>query len=269
MNSLRISVLLFMCFLMLGCTSASVLKSSKMVTPMTYTILEGTKIERSVGKLRRLAVLPVQLSVTPKNPKMCLGPCGWEGLDNVIETGAIKCLRDRRGYEVILMDAPTAFFTPEEVSEFARTLAKSIRESDPDRLHEEVVSLVKEFGSRAKVDGVVVIQGMATSLSLVDWALGYASFTLSLPLSFLRIGVSLRADIFEVATGHTIWSSVLYGGMEPRASEQYGMVLLDPIEPAIPRVLTKPHLTDKVDGDSSKLRTKRDHTLTKAEHVEK
>jgi hypothetical protein len=213
--------------------------------PVTYTVLEGARIERSVGRLRRLAVLPVQLQVMPKNPKWCLEKCGWEGLDSSIEIEAITCLRDKRGYEVISLDSLTSegaadYFTPEKVSEIAKTFADNARESDPDRPPEEVAILVKELGSRVGLDGILVIQGTATSLSLADWAAAYASFSLSLPLSFLRIGVSLRADVFEAATGRNVWTSRLSSGWEPHATDHYGMVLIDPIEPAIPRVLTNP-----------------------------
>jgi hypothetical protein len=249
----RTTALLFLCSLALGCTSASVSRDSKVVMPVTYTVLEGTRMERSVGKLRRLAVLPVQLKVTPKSHKWCLVKCGWGGLDNSIEMEAINCLRDKRGYEVISLDSPAnesaVSFTPEELSRFAKTLADNARAGNPDQPQEEVVTLVKELSGRAGLDGIVVIQGKATSMSLIDWAAGYASFSLSLPLSFVRIGVSLRADVFETATGRNVWTCTLYGGGEPSADEHYGMVLLDPIEPAIPRALTRPPETN-TNGDN-------------------
>jgi hypothetical protein len=251
-RSFRIPILLFLCSLVLGCTSASVSRNSKEVMPVTYTALEDARIERSVGKLRRLAVLPVQLEVSPKDPKLCLEKCGWAGLDGAIEVEAIRCLGEKRGYEVTSADSlvseSTASFTSEELSKFAKALADKARESDSDRSPEEVVTLVKEIGSRAGLDGIVVIQGEATSLSVIDFVVMYASFSLSTPLSFMRIGVSLRADVFEVATGRNVWTSTLSSGGEPSAREHYGTVLLDPIEPAIPRVFTRPLKADEDNG---------------------
>lgn len=245
MRSFRSTTILFLCALLLGsCTSVSVSRDAKEVRPVTYRARDDVRIERSVGKLRRLAVLPVQLDVSPKNPKLCLEKCGWEGLDSAIEMEAIRCLRGKRGYEVVSMDSLAGEggkpFTTEELAKFTQSLAHQARESDPDLPSEGIISLVKELGGRAELDGIVVIQGESVSLNIIDFIALYATFTLSSPITFLRIGVSLRADVFEVATGRTVWTSSLTSGGHPNASEGYGTMLLDPIEPALPRLFTIP-----------------------------
>lgn len=239
----RTTTVLSLCLLVLGCASAKISRSSKEVMPVSYELLESARIVRSVGKLRRLAALPVQLGVSPENPKGCLGACGWVGLDRLIEEEAILFLRDKRGYEVVaLQDAAAggnAGFSPEELSQYARMLATNAREGTPDQPPDEVVTLVRRVGERTGVDGLLVIQGKATDMGLAEWGLAYASFSLTLPLSLMRMGVSLRADVFEAKTGRNVWTSTLSSGGVPNASEHYAMLLLGPIEPAVPRVLTK------------------------------
>ena len=244
MSPVRVTFLLSVCLLIEGCTTASLPRDSKQVTPVTYKAMEDIKIERTVGKLRRLMVLPVQLMVSPEDPKMCLEKCGWEGLSVNIEAEAVTCLREKRGYEVSsggeLLRDNGPVFTLEELSNYARDLASSAREGDPDKPQPETVRRVRELGKWAGVDGIVVIQGSATSLTLWDLAAGYASFSLSLPLSFLRVGISLRADVYETSTGRAVWTSTLSSGWEPNSQEHYGIVLFERIEPAIPRVFTRP-----------------------------
>lgn len=226
-----------------GCASASVTHCAEDVVASTYTVIEGARLERTVGKLRRLAVLPVQLEVSPRDPRWCLAPCGWEGLAPVIESEAVDCLSGKRGYEVLgpgaLGGAVPGGFSREELEALARLLAAAAAGgtgASPD----EAAQRVCDLGRQARLDGVVVVQGRATSLCLADWVAGCASFTLTFPISFLRIGVSLRADIFEAATGRHVWTAKLRRGWAPDAANHYGLELFDLIEPALPRVFTLP-----------------------------
>jgi len=245
MRDFHIVVLLIPCLLLChGCTTASVSRSVRDTTPVSFTLLKGTLMERSVGKLRRLGVLPVLLDVEPKNPKWCLEKCAWEGLDNVIEKEIVSCLQDRRGYEIIpisaAMNGHAPVFTLKEVSTLTDRLAAHAREGDPQRSPEDVTALVKNIGNRAGIDGIMVIQGEAVTLNAFDYAAWFASFSLLIPVSMLRVGLSLRADVYETATGRNVWTGELSGRGVPNYAEHYGMKLCDVVEPAIPRILTQP-----------------------------
>lgn len=226
-----------------GCTTASVTHSAEDAAPSTYTLIEGVRLERTVGKLRRLGVLPVQLDVSPRDPRWCLEPCGWEGLAPAIESEAVDCLSGKRGYEVLgpgaLECAVPGGFSREELEALARLLAAAAVEGS-GASSDEAAQRVCNLGRQARLDGVVVVQGRATSLCLADWVAGYASFTLTFPISFLRIGVSLRADIYEAATGRPVWTAKLRQGWEPDTANHYGLTLFDLIEPALPGVFALP-----------------------------
>lgn len=226
-----------------GCTSVSVSKNTQDVSPNSYTIIDGVRMERTVGKLRRLGMLPVQLKVSPENPKMCIEKCGWVGLDKVIRDEAAHFLHDRRGYEVVLLEELTlekeAVFKIEELQVYARNFVEVIQSASPEMPAIQIDALAKTIGERAGVDGIVVIQGTATDLHLVDWLVLYGSFTLSAPLSYGRIGTSLRVDVFEASSGRNVWTSKLTSGGIPNAGEKYGVLLLDPIEPALPKAFIR------------------------------
>jgi hypothetical protein len=240
MRSCRAISLLLLCPLVFGCATETVRSSLPDVTPVTYAPVIH-KLDRSVGKLRRLLVLPIQLEVSPKNPKGCLDECAWVGLTNNLASQVVSYLKDERGYDVLSWDDLIKGDTfqavlPDGLEDIARKLLEYARNVSSDGPPGEAGSLVKDLAGCAGLDGLVLVHGNATSFSLWDWALGYASFTLSFPLSMLRVGVSLRADIFEAATGRIVWGSAMHA----KVVEDPARHLFEPIEPALPRVLTKP-----------------------------
>lgn len=245
MKDFPAAVILILCLLAQGCTSVFVSRSVGDTTPVSFVPLTGSLIERSVGKLRRLAVFPLALEVGPENPKWCLERCAWEGLDSAIEKEVVTCLQDKRGYEIVSLAAgsggtgPAPVFRPEEVSALTERLAAHARDGDPLRPPAEVAELVKRIGMRAGVDGIMVIQGKAVTLNVIDYLSWFASFSLLIPVSMARIGVNLRADVYETATGRNVWTGELSSGGVPHREEHYGKALCDIMEQAIPRILTK------------------------------
>lgn len=230
-----------------GCvTSTTTAVSEKDVAPRTYS-LEPTTVERSVGKLRRLVVLPIVLQTSPEDPKLCVDPCDWPGLRRGLANSAVHYLAHERGYEVSSVD-------PDVESPASIGLERAALASAAHRLAEfagsrragappaEIVALVNGIGVQADVDGVVVLHGSVTVATWLDWAVTYGSFGMAAPI-FLRATASLEADIFEVAHGHLVWAGtylkVLGMGMAP-APGQIITDLFDPIEPALPAVFTRP-----------------------------
>jgi hypothetical protein len=207
-------------------------------------MLKGALMKRSVGKLRRLVVLPVLLDVEPKNSKWCLGKCEWEGLDKAIEEEVVACLQDKRGYEIISISAAskehTPILSPEEVSTLTDKLAAHAHDGNLQRSPEDVSVLLKTIGNRTGLDGIMLIHGEAVTLNAFDYVAWYATFSLFVPVSMLRVGVSLKVDVYETSTGRNVWTGELTGRGMPNQAEHYGMKLCDVIEPAIPRILTQP-----------------------------
>jgi len=254
MRDFKMILVLILCLLFCHCcTSTSVSRSVEDTTPVSFTILKGTLMKRSVGKLRRLAVLPVLLEVEPKNPKWCLGKCEWEGLDKAIEEEVVSCLQDKRGYEIISVSDDSKehapILTPEEVSALTDKLAAHAQDGNLQRSPEDVSVLLKTIGNRTGLDGIMLIHGKAITLNAFDYVAWYATFSLFIPVSMLRVGVSLKSDVYETAIGRKVWTGELTGRGMPNRDEHYGMKLCDVIEPAIPRILTQPVRSAQDDRD--------------------
>lgn len=246
--------------LLIGCATTNVLVSSPTVTAITHRP-EDQSLQRSVGLLRRLAVLPLQLEVTPENPKHCMGSCGWEGLWLELPPNVVDYLATWRGYEVVPLDpmVPSRLAVDLTVGELKERVGRltafaNQRSSDPPS--EELAELVRDLGARTGVDGIVIVHGSATALSWMEMA---AAFPLALsgygllaaiPVEMARLGTKLEADIFEVATGRLVWTSVFSVGLDPLSSKPERSTafdadaivtkLFDPIEPALPAALTRP-----------------------------
>jgi hypothetical protein len=230
-----------------GCvTSTNIAVSEKEVAPRTY-LPEPTTIERSVGMLRRLVVLPIVLQASPEDPKLCVDPCDWPGFRRGLATSAVLYLARERGYEVSSVDPDVESHAsiglePPALAEAARRLADFARGRPAGSPSAELAALVKSIGVQADVDGVVVLHGSVTVVTWLDWAVIYGSFGMAAPI-VLRATASFEADVFEAAPGRLVWagtySKVLGVGMAPAPAEIV-TDLFDPIEPALPAIFTRP-----------------------------
>jgi hypothetical protein len=100
---------------------------------------------------------------------------------------------------------------------------------------------VRELATAAQADGVVIVHGRATTLTWLDGAAWLATFALAIPVSMARIGTRLEADVFEAATGRLVWASRIRSWGAPGSERpQLARSLFDPIEPALPAVLSVP-----------------------------
>lgn len=233
-----------------GCvTSTHIAVSEKEVAPRTY-FPEPTTVERSVGKLRRLVVLPIVLQTSPEDPKLCFDPCDWPGLRRGLANAVVLYLARERGYEVSSVDPDVESPAPiglegAALANAAHRLAEFAGSRSAGAPPAEIAALVNSIGVQADIDGVVVLHGSVTVATWLDWAVFSASFTLAAPI-FLRATASLEADIFEVAHGHLVWAGtyfkVLGMGTTP-APDKIITGLFDQIEPALPAVFTRPPAT--------------------------
>ncbi|MEI6069293.1 MAG: hypothetical protein WCP96_18310 [Methylococcaceae bacterium] len=106
-----------------------------------------------------------------------------------------------------------------------------------------IANIVKKIGNNTKVDGILIIHGSFTELTWIDDLSWFGSFALTIPISMARIGIRLKSEIYEVATGKLVWAATVKVGGQPSVGfYNHNPVtgLFDYIEPAVPKVLIAP-----------------------------
>ena len=186
-----------------ACVSTSVWQASGEFTPLSYRRADEG-FARSVGKLRRLVLLPVRLEQARQEVVE-----GWS-------SRALRILSDQKGYEVIPLDlyediiATRLDVSVEETRRNADRLTRWASESaDGAPPPEDVVGVVSRLGRGLKADAVVVIHGLTSMLG---------------------------ADLFEVATGRIVWRRRMSTPSPPFAPWIMDS-LFHPLEHAVPRAL--------------------------------
>jgi hypothetical protein len=186
------------------------------------------------------------LEVSPENEEDCFEGCDWGALRTGI-TENIPPFLESRGYQVVELAAQTVqaegkAFDEEELRIASARLAEAAGPTDRDK-GTGTVELAQNLGVRAGVDGIVVVWGSASNITKLDVYSWYPTFMLSFPYTVLRPGVNLKCAVYEVQRGRLVWmvshrSPGPLGYHKPFDSIVRG--LLDPIEPALPAVMTRP-----------------------------
>ena len=236
-----------------GCASTNVVVNSGSVVPITHQPESGS-ISRSVGLLRRLAILPARLEFSPSNGRQCFEPCDWEQLTLDVAQNVPKYLTEWRGYEVVVLDPMVADHASLELpgmslDDLIKELAIFAEQRSNDPPKDDISQCLQAITKQLWVDGVVLIQGrvsitskLETSLGLALAASGYGLLG-ALPIQMVRIGSKFEADIFETRTGRLVWASVYSSSGNPFAAPPAARTLmpqlLDPIEPALPISMTR------------------------------
>lgn len=231
----------------------SVIFNANAVTPMTHQPEHGS-VSRSIGLLRRLAILPPQIEFFPSDPKNCMGECDWDRLRLDVAQAVPKYLAEWRGYEVVVLDPlvpehGSVELPSQRLEDFAGALATFAEQRSSEPPSGELAETVRLVGKQTWVDGLVVVRGSVTALT---WVEGWSAFPLALsgygllaalPVEMARIGSKFEADIFEAGTGRLVWASVYSSSGNPLAGPESRndlvTQLLDPIEPALPTVMTR------------------------------
>ena len=258
----------FLLFALSACSS-SVSQQSPETTP-SYRLSETT-IERSVGKLRRLVILPVRYDAIVGSFNKSIAalflhytPEEYENdIKKVLLSETISQLNDWKGYNASSFDVYRAMvqekfrISSEQLQKNLVTLADWVKklstEAEPP---EEITNLVSEIGLVLNVDGIVIIQGFEKPANLTG-VLTLLTATLAWPLTLLEADNKLRADIYEVSSGRIVWSqateiyeddkytlgNIEYGFTNPqhgiRSSKRAVHRLFKPLENAIPKVLVE------------------------------
>ncbi|MGA8049542.1 MAG: hypothetical protein WCA09_05135 [Burkholderiales bacterium] len=217
------------------------------ITPLTYAIAEGAPV-RTIGLLRRLAILPVKLETHPSPPPECADTCDFGGLRHAIAEGVPRFLRDYRGYEVIVLpdELPAAAeFTRSAVADITATLRQT-RDRSARPADAAVAMHLRELGAALNVDGFVLVSAERSIPTDAEF-LGIGLLTLTFGMYFTG-HTALDVQIYEAATGRLVWRSslrtqgdALWGDSDMLPSPIKIVVqVLDSIEPAMPAVFARP-----------------------------
>jgi hypothetical protein len=233
--------------LLTACSSTKPRQETQQLQPVSYrTSMDPST--RGVGLLRRLVVAPIQFDYI-KDGKH------WEEKEQSIKKQWREQIRallqDQRGYEVELLDIYEDMYpeklglTAEEVSTYCRSLAAwALKSSDGEKPPESVAEMAGKLGRPLNVDGILLIQGINNPSGTALNVLTVATIFATAPFAIANSKFYLEADVIEIATGRVVWRNrhqehqILFED-EPRWLSLYGSMILKPIEPAIPRALTK------------------------------
>lgn len=222
--------------LLYGC--ATEWRTDQPATAVTYRV-PAYRAERSVGNLRRLAILPVRVrrvgtfSVVTHSERMEASP--------VYE--AASYLSEQKGYQVVpVIDRagvwrPVALLTDEFGS------VDDLKEAwERARTEEEIADVVRKIGRALNVDGVVSIwleeYGGGSGVEGAVWGI-MNIVLLNVPLFYALLKTNAEAVIYEVFSGRAIWRNQLSGDFERRVSHSIMEVFFENLENAIPAQLAK------------------------------
>jgi len=227
--------------LTVACSTSSVPLHARDVQPRSYTA-SPSAVERSVGKLHHLLVLPVQLDASPENERLCPTPCPWSEFSAQLEHEASTYLAEARGYRVLrLADAWAPAITSPGAVEQVVELLSSAADARSETLPGRDRRILEEFARGTRADGIMLLRASAHAMTVIDWVLMYASFSLSTPISAIRTRVRIEASVFEISRGRLVWVSRhrSFSGLFHAHQPAHSIVhrLLDPIEPALPRAM--------------------------------
>jgi hypothetical protein len=194
-----------------GC-SAKVTQTREKVTPSSFHDYQSS-VDRSVGLLRRLLVLPPQYTVIHilnRKPEIDAS------LSTAMREGATSFLRDWKGYEIIQYRqpqdkggqwAPPAQSQPDPGLKTIYEWAENAEVDAPPPA--EVKNLISDLSRRFGTDGVLVLQGFHKAASPLLVASAILTVGLAMPLALMDAKWELKADIFEASSGRIIWRSRL------------------------------------------------------------
>jgi hypothetical protein len=190
-----------------GC-SPKTTQTQEKVTPSSYNDYQSS-VNRSVGLLRRLLVLPAQYTVihiwnrTPEidAPKSTL----------MLE-GATVFLRDWKGYEIIQYpetqnkggtEAPPAQSQPDPGLKLLYEWTENSEVDSPPPA--EVKNLVSDLSRRFGADGVLVLQGFHKAANPLLITSAILTVGLAMPIALMDAKWYEKANIYEASSGRIVW----------------------------------------------------------------
>ncbi len=205
------------------------------VAPITYRV-PAYRTERSVGNLRRLAILPVRV----RHVDVFSLVTQSEKTDAGLTYQAVNYLSEQKGYEVVPIVDRAGEWRPEVIlrSEFGSI--DDIKTAwEQARSEGEIADVVKKTGRALNVDGVVLIwqeekdkEVNATEVVEIFVNVFPLFFT---PMWYALLHVGAEALVYEALSGQVVWRNQFSGGgVQPLVSGFF-----ENLENAIPAQLAK------------------------------
>ena len=196
-------------------------------TPISYQPSQ-TPIERTVGKLRRLAIAPVNYDCV-KFLRYCPSEAVEENLKGTLLAESIILLIDWKGYDVVPIDPNINFLadhlktSAEQITQDLGVLGHWAMKSfdDIDGSRPEVPKIVSAIGRALNVDGLVFVHAIDSPNPFRDSELG--------------------AVIYEVSSGRIVWSKrgILLEMLNAHDPRQMTGALFGTLEHAVPKILAE------------------------------
>lgn len=226
-------------------------QSSAPVTPSSYSVAREA-MPRTLGRLRRLAVIELQR----RPPSACDSASHGETVAGELSPVVRELLQDRKGYEIVAPDPGADDAAGADVvAALAADMARARHGDEAMQLAAPARDWLAQLRTRRQVDALLVVLVESTCANAIGLLRGsMALSTLGLSEKYrspdlIRPETLYAAAAFESASGRLVWrhelgrGAVLLdsvrrmggSGTRPPGLEQ----LLDPIEPALPKILTR------------------------------
>lgn len=199
----------------------------------TYTTSQD-QLTRSVGKLRRLLILPAVVK-----SKDCPNSPSDNELSKALYENTGKYLSDWKGYEVLYPIVKQDNEFDDLVVRLGTWQENNVGDGIPPEIDRETVI---ELAKKNTVDGVLLLHGKLSCLNAVDVTLYF--MIIGIPNWANKLfGENVSAGIYEANSGRLVWKH--YGSfLHPSAgggvdASLWPSSLFDDIENAVPAVLSQ------------------------------
>jgi len=236
------------CLLLAGCAAW---QTEKPVTPSSYQ-KSREQVPRNVGKLRRLAVLPIHQTA----PSVCgIGNSEIDISPGIPVPGATEFLTTQRGYELIPLDPERyrqwldSSSNQAFLKEIAEWSTETSADTPPGPLTE---SLVEYARTGDNADGLLVFFthyscDRANPALRALFGISTAGISEFVPGPIQNVHPTYRVAILEAATKRPVWRVAMPDPwLATRARSplfdkkmSYPEILFEDLEPAIPKLLTR------------------------------
>ena len=205
---------------------------------MTY---EAPLVRRadSVGKLRRLALMPLEIINKGKYDS----PKDQVAAAQSYEDICANFLTRDKGYEIArVRDADGKWQNDLLDKSENSSIQELYREWHKEKAEKHTASVIQKIGRALNVDGVLVVRITERKMSLAEgglWACLNIAL-LNIPLFYLMISADKGAWIYETATGRLVWYEERSAIADERSPITVSLSsLFRDMENAVPRQLIK------------------------------
>lgn len=249
MNAIRATVLMAA----LGLSGCAPWQSNAPVTPSSYAQARDV-VPRTLGRLRRLVLVELDRA----SPKACDAGTDGEATLTAPDPDARAILAERKGYELVdpAPDAGQLWLDDSAVQALAQDMLRARDGGDTLQLAAPVRAQLDRLRAERQVDALFVVE-VESTCAMDNTLLRGATAIVTLGMSELTKNPELRrhysvytAAAFESASGRLVWHHHVLGSAgslldavrllkDPAAATPLLERLLEPVEPAVPKILTR------------------------------